>query len=107
MSKDSEGMRQLKDFIAGAVGGVALVLSGHPLDTMKVRLQTGGSQFTGLGDVFRQTWRKEGFKGFYKGMASPLAGVAAMNAVLFYAWSGSCRLLKKMTMMSFRFPNYY
>jgi hypothetical protein len=30
----------LKQFIAGGVGGVCLVLVGHPLDTIKVRIQT-------------------------------------------------------------------
>jgi len=28
-----------KGFVAGGFGGVCLVLSGHPLDTMKVCLQ--------------------------------------------------------------------
>ena len=30
----------LKNFVAGGVGGVAAVFSGHPFDTIKVRLQT-------------------------------------------------------------------
>ena len=29
-----------KNFVAGGVGGVGAVLSGHPFDTIKVRLQT-------------------------------------------------------------------
>lgn len=43
MSSDTEkrGMKMhkpspIKDFISGGVGGVAVVLSGHPLDTIKV-----------------------------------------------------------------------
>lgn len=27
----------LKNFLAGGVGGIALVIAGHPLDTIKVR----------------------------------------------------------------------
>jgi len=84
----------VKDFVAGAVGGVALVLVGHPLDTLKVRLQTGGDKFNGLLDVFSQTLKKEGLGGFYKGIASPIVGVAAMNATLFFAWGSSCRWMK-------------
>ena len=30
----------LKSFVAGGVGGMSLVLVGHPLDTIKVRVQT-------------------------------------------------------------------
>jgi solute carrier family 25 carnitine/acylcarnitine transporter 20/29 len=30
----------IKEFIAGGFGGSCLVLVGHPLDTIKVRLQT-------------------------------------------------------------------
>jgi solute carrier family 25 carnitine/acylcarnitine transporter 20/29 len=29
-----------KSFVAGGVGGMSLVLVGHPLDTIKVRVQT-------------------------------------------------------------------
>ena len=32
----------LKDIFAGSLGGVAQVLSGHPLDTVKVRKRRGG-----------------------------------------------------------------
>jgi solute carrier family 25 carnitine/acylcarnitine transporter 20/29 len=30
----------IKNFIGGGVGGVAAVFSGHPFDTIKVRIQT-------------------------------------------------------------------
>jgi hypothetical protein len=60
----------LTDFIAGCAGGVAQVLSGHPLDTLKVRLQTSGSgsgpQFNGMMDCLMKTIRSEGFFGLYK-----------------------------------------
>jgi len=59
-----------------------------------VRLQTGGDQFKGLLDVFSKTLKKEGVGGFYKGIASPIVGVAAMNATLFFAWGTSCRWMR-------------
>lgn len=73
----------LKDLAAGSVGGMALVVTGHPFDTLKVRLQTS-SQFAGFADCVRQTFVKEGVKGFYKGVASPLVGVSAINGVIFF-----------------------
>ena len=30
----------VKNFVSGGVGGVAAIISGHPFDTVKVRLQT-------------------------------------------------------------------
>ena len=41
----SEGRKQpgaLKSFIAGGAGGSCLVLTGHPLDTIKVKGGEGG-----------------------------------------------------------------
>ena len=31
----------IKDFLAGGFGGICLVASGHPFDTIKVRLTSG------------------------------------------------------------------
>lgn len=35
-------------FLCGGFGGICTVLVGHPLDTVKVRLQTGGKMYTGI-----------------------------------------------------------
>ncbi|CAI4231326.1 unnamed protein product [Auanema sp. JU1783] len=75
------------DFVAGCFGGAAGVLAGHPLDTVKVRLQT---QPQGSAAIYRGTWHcfrtiihKEGFQGLFKGLSSPLASLAAINAIVF------------------------
>lgn len=53
-------------------------------DTIKTRAQTAPKgQFTGPLDIAVQTIKKEGFLGLYKGMASPLLGVAGVNSLLF------------------------
>uniref|UniRef100_A0A3B4X0G2 Mitochondrial carnitine/acylcarnitine carrier protein-like n=1 Tax=Seriola lalandi dorsalis TaxID=1841481 RepID=A0A3B4X0G2_SERLL len=56
----------LKNFVAGGVGGACLLLAGHPLDTIKVRLQTQPKAsctqyvlYTGTYDCFRKTVSKE------------------------------------------------
>eukprot|EP00761_Pharyngomonas_kirbyi_P001954 gb/GECH01001958.1/.p1 GENE.gb/GECH01001958.1/~~gb/GECH01001958.1/.p1 ORF type:complete len:376 (+),score=79.15 gb/GECH01001958.1/:1-1128(+) len=84
-----------KDFIAGTVGGCGQVVAGHPFDTLKVRLQTQGpdARFKGAMDCFGQTIKKEGFFGLFKGMSSPLAGVAAVNAVLFTSYGQASEYL--------------
>eukprot|EP00277_Geminigera_cryophila_P006022 CAMPEP_0179431556 /NCGR_PEP_ID=MMETSP0799-20121207/16419_1 /TAXON_ID=46947 /ORGANISM="Geminigera cryophila, Strain CCMP2564" /LENGTH=301 /DNA_ID=CAMNT_0021208551 /DNA_START=26 /DNA_END=931 /DNA_ORIENTATION=+ len=82
----------LKSFLCGGVGGICLVLVGHPLDTIKVRIQTMESlpgqppPYKGMGDCAQQIIKKEGVKGLYKGMAAPLAGVAPMYALCFLGY---------------------
>ncbi|PAV90024.1 hypothetical protein WR25_07647 [Diploscapter pachys] len=79
-------------FFAGVIGGAAGVLAGHPLDTVKVRLQTQ------QGNIYRGTWhcfgsivKKEGFRGLYKGLSSPLASLSAINAIVFGVHGSACR----------------
>lgn len=83
----------LKNFVAGGVAGACLLLAGHPLDTIKVRLQTQPKAscaqyvlYTGTYDCFRKTVSKEGILGLYKGMGAPLAGVAPMMAISFFGF---------------------
>ncbi|KAJ1675532.1 hypothetical protein EV182_001084 [Spiromyces aspiralis] len=64
------------------------VAVGHPLDTVKVRLQIEGTaRFKGPIDCLISTIKNEGVLGLYKGMASPLVGIAAVNSLLFWAYS--------------------
>ncbi|KAJ1737327.1 hypothetical protein LPJ72_000607 [Coemansia sp. Benny D160-2] len=77
-----------KDFVAGSLAGAAQVAVGHPLDTIKVRMQIEGtSVFKGPMDCLTKTVRNEGILGLYKGMSSPLVGIAAVNSLLFWAYS--------------------
>jgi citrate lyase gamma subunit len=48
-------------------GGMANVLVGQPLDTIKVRLQLDQGKFKGAWDCTVQTVQKEGFFALYKG----------------------------------------
>jgi solute carrier family 25 (mitochondrial carnitine/acylcarnitine transporter), member 20/29 len=65
----------LVDILAGTLGGIAVVLVGHPFDTTKTRLQTAPSGFyQGTLDCVHKTFQWEGFSGFYSGIFSPLGG---------------------------------
>ncbi|KAJ8979237.1 hypothetical protein NQ317_009417 [Molorchus minor] len=78
-------------FICGGFGGICTVLVGHPLDTIKVRLQTmaipkvagEAPLYTGTLDCFKKTIKNEGVKGLYKGMGAPLLGIAPIFAISF------------------------
>lgn len=87
-------MLGVKDIVAGSIGGIGQCVSGHPLDTIKVRLQTS-DKYKGTLDCFQTTVKEEGFAGLYRGIQSPLVGMAAMNSVLFLSYGQTKNLMKK------------
>ncbi|KAI9592724.1 carnitine acyl carrier-like protein [Syncephalis fuscata] len=69
---------------------MAQVIVGQPLDTVKVRLQVENAskgRFQGPWHCMADTVRHEGFLALYKGMAAPLVGISAVNALLFTTYS--------------------
>ncbi|PRP87491.1 mitochondrial substrate carrier family protein [Planoprotostelium fungivorum] len=97
MSSDPSWKEGVRDVIAGCFGGVAQCLTGHPLDTIKVRLQTQSQthpQYKGMVDCFNITVKQDGFAGLYKGVQSPLIGLSFFNAVQFMAYGRIKKLIK-------------
>ncbi|XP_042527261.1 solute carrier family 25 member 48 isoform X3 [Dipodomys spectabilis] len=88
------GRFQLEDFAAGWVGGAASVLVGHPLDTVKARLQAGTGYGSTLGCI-RTVYQRESVSGFFKGMSFPLASIAVYNSVVFGVFSNLQRFLSQ------------
>ena len=86
------------DLVAGSLAGAAQVMVGQPLDTVKVRSQIAApGVYRGPMDVLMQTVKGEGVLALYKGMASPLLGIAAQNALLFTAFQAAKRLISPET----------
>lgn len=85
------------DFLAGLLGGAAGVLVGHPFDTVKVRLQTqpsgSGAKYKGTLHCFRCILKEESVVGLYKGISSPLAGLAFINAIVFGVYGNTLKAL--------------
>jgi len=78
------------------VGGVCVVLVGHPLDLIKVRMQTGGGGTAGstvLG-MLAKTFRTEGISGLYRGVSAPLTAVTPMFAVSFWGYDMGQRVVR-------------
>lgn len=91
-----------KNFVAGGFGGTCLVFAGHPLDTIKVRLQTQAytpdgkpSLYKGTFDCAKKIVKNESFFGLYKGMATPIVGVTPMYAICFFSFSMGKKLQQK------------
>ncbi|KAK0223441.1 mitochondrial carrier [Armillaria fumosa] len=86
-SSSSLSLSTINELLAGSIGGAAQVLVGQPLDTVKTRAQIAPrGMFKGPMDILVQTVRKEGFFALYKGMASPLFGIAGVNSLLFASY---------------------
>jgi len=92
----------IKYFLSGGFGGICLVVAGHPLDTIKVRLQTmpvpaagQAPLYLGTYDCAKKTVQREGFRGLYKGMSAPLTGVAPIFAMSFFGFGLGKRLQQK------------
>ena len=83
------------EIIAGTLGGCAGIVAGHPLDTIKVRLQQQSSQYRGIVHCFATIVRTEKVAGLYRGMAAPLVGVAVINSLLFAVYASALRLVSQ------------
>lgn len=95
----------LSEFLAGTAGGVASVVVGHPFDTIKTRLQAQQhvSEATPLLRVphynsalhaLATIVREERMIGLFRGVMSPMMGVAAMNAAIFGFYDASLHVLQ-------------
>lgn len=85
----------IKSFVAGGVGGILYIVIGHPLDTIKVRLQTASCMlpgatplYKGAVDCFRKIITTGGIMGLYRGMGVPIVAATPICAVGFlgYNW---------------------
>ncbi|EGG20007.1 mitochondrial substrate carrier family protein [Cavenderia fasciculata] len=83
-----------KDSIAGTIAGAACLFTGHPFDTIRVRLQTSRAPL-GIMECLRNTVQKEGAMALYKGVTSPLVGMMFETAVLFVGYGQMKNLLQK------------
>ncbi|XP_058063609.1 mitochondrial ornithine transporter 1 [Anopheles bellator] len=81
----------LIDFVAGCLGGVALVYVSQPMDTVKVKMQTFPGLYRGMIDCTVQTFRRDGVvRGLYAGCIPAVVANVAENSVLFAAY-GACQ----------------
>lgn len=71
----------LRKFFGGTVGGVLQAASSHPFDTVKSRVQMG--VFPTAWSCFKETFAREGIRGFYRGVTPPLFLSGFNNSILF------------------------
>lgn len=92
---DSVLVDNIKSFASGGFGGVCAVLTGHPFDLVKVRLQTG--VYNSTLECIKGTIAKDGPRGFYRGVMPPLIGVTPMFAVSFWGYDMGKKVVSSFT----------
>eukprot|EP00579_Thalassiosira_antarctica_P005060 CAMPEP_0201881380 /NCGR_PEP_ID=MMETSP0902-20130614/11701_1 /ASSEMBLY_ACC=CAM_ASM_000551 /TAXON_ID=420261 /ORGANISM="Thalassiosira antarctica, Strain CCMP982" /LENGTH=330 /DNA_ID=CAMNT_0048409575 /DNA_START=48 /DNA_END=1040 /DNA_ORIENTATION=+ len=81
----------LHDLIAGGVAGSCGIIVGHPLDSLKVRMQ----MISGSGNAapsFTTLLNSAKFGSVWKGIGAPLTMAAVINASIFLTYGGSTRV---------------
>ncbi|GMH15964.1 hypothetical protein Nepgr_017805 [Nepenthes gracilis] len=74
-----------KEFLAGGFGGVAGIIAGYPLDTLRIRQQS--SNAGSAVSILRRVLATEGPSALYRGMGAPLAAVTFQNAMVFQTYA--------------------
>ncbi|RZC33877.1 mitochondrial ornithine transporter 1, partial [Asbolus verrucosus] len=86
------------DFTAGFLGGIALVYVGQPLDTIKVKMQTFPTVYTGMVNCFMRTLKSDGvYRGLYAGTVPALAANITENSVLFFCYGFCQKFIQKLS----------
>ncbi|XP_033943735.1 solute carrier family 25 member 45 [Pseudochaenichthys georgianus] len=78
----------LLEFLAGSISGALGLAVGHPVDTVKVRLQAH-SAYKGIFHCIAKTYSAEGLHGFFKGMAFPVMTTGINNSIIFGSYSNA------------------
>ena len=71
----------------GGIAGEVLWLSSYPFDVVKSKMQSDGfgvgMRYANMRDVWRQTWREEGMRGFWKGIGPTCVRALPVSAGTF------------------------
>ncbi|KAA3673787.1 solute carrier family 25, member 45/47, partial [Paragonimus westermani] len=81
----------VNEFIAGAIGGMAGLAVGHPMDTVKILMQNSLHRPTTMGVV--NLVRQAGLTNFFKGLSLPFYSYGIVNAVTFGTYKCSLKKL--------------
>ncbi|MCJ1246602.1 hypothetical protein MMC30_003811 [Trapelia coarctata] len=81
----------------GGLAGEALWLGSYPFDVVKSKMQSDGfgaeQRYKSMRDCFAQTWRREGWRGFWKGIGPTLLRAMPVSAGTFAVVEATMRAL--------------
>lgn len=99
----------LYSLISGAIFGASSIVIGHPLDTVKTKMQAQVEYMDNrsLKSIIHQIWKNEGLIGFYRGAIPPLIGSVLFRSMQFsifeavYSYFEENEIMKKCIPYSF------
>lgn len=80
-------IRSYSNVIAASIAGCTTVIAGFPFDSIKTRMQT--YSYDSFLDCARQTVRREGVAGLFRGLTSPLLGFTSGRTLSFAVYDNS------------------
>lgn len=95
----------MNDSIAGFTGGIAGLVLGHPLDTIKALIQTRGH--TSIANTALIVFKNSQQLGFFRGLSLPFLAYGPMHSVIFVAYGTSINYLNKKSDADPPLKNFY
>lgn len=77
----------ISEIISSTSAGIAQTIAGHPFDTSKVLYIKNAKKYNNVFDCVKNVYYRNGIRGFYKGISSPLAGSIIQNTNIFLSYS--------------------
>ncbi|KAG0333780.1 mitochondrial thiamine pyrophosphate transporter [Podila humilis] len=89
------GSSSAQSFVSGATAGITATAFTYPFDLLRTRfaVQRDVRVYTGVLQAFQHIYRKDGIKGYYRGMSPALIQVIPYMGIMF----GSYDTLKQLT----------
>ncbi len=69
------------DFVVGSISGIVGTFVGHPLDTIKCRLQVNSKEYKNTFTCIVKTIKQEKLLGLFKGVVPPILNQFPVNAM--------------------------
>uniref|UniRef100_A0A8B9NPW8 Solute carrier family 25 member 32 n=1 Tax=Apteryx owenii TaxID=8824 RepID=A0A8B9NPW8_APTOW len=79
-------LNTLEYIIMAAVSKIFAVSATYPYQVVRARLQDQHNTYSGVFDVIRRTWRREGIHGFYKGIIPNVIRVTPACCITFVVY---------------------
>ena len=80
-----------------SIAGMCSVLTGYPLDLVKVRMQTTGAGGGNMIGIMRHVIKTDGIAGFYRGVSAPLVSTLPIGSLSFWGFDTGKRLVRSWT----------
>ena len=92
--QENGALGTLSMMAAGSLAGAVSVVITHPVDTVRVNIQSlQGDGYNGMVDCGRQIWKAKGIRGLFVGIGPRTMRVCVNGALVFTIYGHLCNLL--------------